>query len=210
VEKVNHTAAQRWWRTLADDMTVEKAQADCDRFATLRGDTRLRRSHSGERKATVATVAAREPLRPVPPVPYPLRLFETRVVSRQALVAYRGNQYSVPPELANTTVTLTQTVGSRMVDIATPTGIVVARHRLEPDGAGVQVRDHTHVTALNTMAMKAAAAARGPHRRKERIPPGQAARAAAATLRGDQPTPTTSSTVVDLASYERAAHGSCG
>ena len=57
------------------------------------------------------------------------------------------------------------------------------------------------------MAMKAAAAARGPHRRKERIPPGEAARAAAATLRGDQPTPTTSSTVVDLASYERAAHG---
>jgi hypothetical protein len=103
-----------------------------------------------------------------------------------------------------------------MVDIATSTGIVVARHRLEPDGAGVQVRDHTHVTALNTMAMTAAAAARGPHRRKERIPPGEAARAAAATLRGDQPTPTTTSssssssssgTVIDLASYERAAHG---
>ena len=44
VEKVNHTAAQRWWRTLADDLTVEQAQADCDRFATVRGDTRLRRS----------------------------------------------------------------------------------------------------------------------------------------------------------------------
>lgn len=25
VEKANHTAAQRWWRTLADDMTVEAA-----------------------------------------------------------------------------------------------------------------------------------------------------------------------------------------
>jgi len=207
VEKVNHTAAQRWWRTLADDLTVEQAQADCDRFATLRGDTRLRRSHSGERKLTVATVAAREPLRPVPPIPYPLRLTETRVVSRQALVAYRGNQYSVPPELTNTTVTLTQTVGARLVDIATTAGIVVARHRLEPDGAGVQVRDHTHVTALNTLAIKAAAAARGPHRRKERIPPGEAARAAAALLRGDQPTSITSSTVIDLASYERAAHG---
>ena len=69
MEKVNHTAAQRWWRTLADELTVEQAQADCDRFATVRGDTRLRRSHSGDRKATVATVAAREPLRPVPPVP---------------------------------------------------------------------------------------------------------------------------------------------
>lgn len=209
VEEVNHTAAQRWWRTLADDMSLEQARADCDRFATLRGDTRLRRSQTGEPKATVATVAAREPLRPVPPVPYPLRLTENRVVSRQALVAYRGNQYSVPPELASTTVTVTQTVGVRMVDIATLTGIVVARHRLEPDGAGVQVRDHTHVTALNAMAMTAAAAVRGPHRRKERIPPGEAARTAADTLRGDQPAPTTanSGTVVDLATYERAAHG---
>jgi transposase len=42
VEKTNHTAAQRWWRTLADELTVEQAQADCDRFAAVRGDTRLR------------------------------------------------------------------------------------------------------------------------------------------------------------------------
>ncbi len=27
VEKANHTAAQRWWRTLPDDVTVEEAQA---------------------------------------------------------------------------------------------------------------------------------------------------------------------------------------
>ena len=27
VEKANHTAAQRFWRTLADDVTVEQAQA---------------------------------------------------------------------------------------------------------------------------------------------------------------------------------------
>ena len=36
VEKINHTAAQRWWRTLADDITVEAAQADVDRFARVR------------------------------------------------------------------------------------------------------------------------------------------------------------------------------
>ena len=121
VEKVNHTAAQRWWRTLADELTVEQAQADCDRFATVRGDTRLRRSHSGDRKATVATVAAREPLRPVPPVPYPLQLTQTRVASRQALVSYRGNQYSVPPELASATITVTQQLGTHMLDISTST-----------------------------------------------------------------------------------------
>ncbi|ETZ97215.1 hypothetical protein I547_7336 [Mycobacterium kansasii 824] len=42
VEKVNHTAAQRWWRTLADDLTPEQAQVSVDRFAAVRGDTRLR------------------------------------------------------------------------------------------------------------------------------------------------------------------------
>ena len=62
------------------------------------------------------------------------------------------------------------------------------------------------MAALDATAMKAAAAARGPHRRKERIPPGRAAQAAAATLRGEQPTLFTS-TVTDLAAYERAARG---
>lgn len=209
VEKVNHTAAQRWWRTLADDMSAEQAQADCDRFARLRGDTRMRRSTAVDGKATVATVAAREPLRPVPPTPYPLPLTESRQASRQALVAFRGNWYSVPPELAAATVTVSRLVGAQFVDIATSTGIVVARHRLAPDGAGAVVRDHGHVAALDTAALKAAAAARGPHRRKERIPPGPAARTAADVLRGAEP-PTQSSTlspVIDLAAYERAAHG---
>jgi len=202
VEKINHTAAQRWWRTLADDLSVERAQADCDRFATIRGDTRLRRSSTGDRKATVATVAAREPLRPVPPTAYPLLLTETRAVSRQALVAYRGNQYSVPPELAGATVTVSRPVGGGLCDIATSTGIVVARHRLAPDGAGAIVRDHGHVAALEVVAMAAAAAARGPHRRKERIPPGPAAQVAADTLRGvEHPL----SPVIDLAAYEQAA-----
>ena len=206
VEKINHTAAQRWWRTLADDLSAEQAQADCDRFAAVRGDTRIRRATAGDRKATVATVAAREPLRPVPPVPYPLLLAEPRVASRQALVAYRGNFYSVPPELAAATVTVSRPVGDPMIDIATSTGIVVARHRLAPDGAGVVVRDHGHVAALDATAMAAAAATRGPHRRKERIPPGPAARAAADTLRGGPPSPALSP-VIDLAAYERAAHG---
>jgi len=54
-----------------------------------------------------------------------------------------------------------------------------------------------------------------PHRRKERIPPGEAAKAAAAQLRQirngatatdtDSSTPTNDSTVIDLSVYERAA-----
>ena len=206
MEKVNHTAAQRWWRTLADELTVEQAQADCDRFATVRGDTRLRRSTPATGKATVATVAAREPLRPVPPTPYPLLLTETRVVSRQALVSYRGNQYSVPPELASATVTVTQPSVLGYLDIATTTGIVVARHRLAADGAGVQVRDHGHVAALEpprwpppprpagrTAARNGSHPASRPSRRRD--------------PRGDHHASTTASTVIDLAAYERAAHG---
>jgi hypothetical protein len=61
------------------------------------------------------------------------------------------------------------------------------------------------VHALDIAAMAAASTGR-PHRRKERIPPGPAARAAADQLRGVE-TNTAKATVVDLAAYERAAHG---
>jgi hypothetical protein len=95
VEKVNHTAAQRWWRTLPDDVTVEQAQASLDRFASLRGDTRMRASAGG--RSTVATLAKTEPLTPVAAQAYPVIVTQERAASRQALVAYRGNRYSVPP-----------------------------------------------------------------------------------------------------------------
>ena len=69
VEKANHVAAQRFWRTLADDVTPEQAQQLLDTWCARRGDVRLRATADG--KATVATIAAREPLRPAPPVPFP-------------------------------------------------------------------------------------------------------------------------------------------
>ena len=47
VEKSNHTAAQRWWRTVADDLTVEQAQASLDRLRSLCGDTRMRPTKDG-------------------------------------------------------------------------------------------------------------------------------------------------------------------
>ena len=61
VEKANHTAAQRWWRTLADDVTLEQAQASLDRWcAAARRHPACAPTADG--KATVATVAAAEPL----------------------------------------------------------------------------------------------------------------------------------------------------
>ena len=111
----------------------------------------------------------------------------------------------MPPELAAATVTVSRPVGGKQIDIQTVSGIVIARHTLATDGAGVVVRDHGHVAALDRAAMAAAAAATGrQHRRKERIPPGPAARAAADSLRGaEQPL----SPVIDLTAYEQAAKG---
>ncbi|CCQ13370.1 putative transposase [Rhodococcus sp. AW25M09] len=222
VEKSNHTAAQRWWRTLVDDLTVEQAQASLDRFCSLRGDTRLRPTKDG--KASVATIATAEGLHPMPAAAYPAMVTTERVVSRQALVSYRGNRYSVPPELASAAVTVTQVLGTDVIDIVTTSNITIARHRLAADGTGAMVRDHGHIYALEQVAMAGANTGR-PHRRKERIPPGSDAITAANTLRtvtGTTPlesggTPVNVSTatepgtegavVYDLSIYERAAHG---
>jgi len=72
VEKANHVAAQRFWRTLPDDVTVEQAQRLLDKWCSTRGDVRMRATTDG--KATVATVAAAEPLRPTPATPFPATL----------------------------------------------------------------------------------------------------------------------------------------
>jgi len=55
VEKANHTAAQRWRRTLGDDVTVEAAQASLDRLCAERFDQPVR--VIGDRRATVAVHA---------------------------------------------------------------------------------------------------------------------------------------------------------
>lgn len=150
----------------------------------------------------------------MPATPYPVIVSEPRTASRQALVAYRGNRYSVPPELAAAQVIVSHPLGAHFLDIATAGGIVIARHRMPADGLGVVVRDGGHVIALDAAAMATATTGR-PHRRKERIPPGAAARDAAAHLlrqrdgkpaaAADKPTSSTDSTVIDLSAYERAA-----
>jgi hypothetical protein len=160
-------------------------------------------------------IAAAEPLAPLP-APFPAVLTLTRTASAQALVSFRGNHYSVPPELARTPVNVSHRLGATSIDIATSSGIVIARHRLAGPGAGATLRDTGHVTALERAAMAAFTTA-SPHRRKQRIPPGPAARAAAAALRTPtHPTPSTTDSaattatadvVIDLAQYAAAAQG---
>ena len=78
VEKSAHTIAQRWWRTLADDVTVAAAQASLDRICVT-FDTR-KRTRDGVR-TTVGELAAAEPLRPVP-APFPAVIEVERTVSK--------------------------------------------------------------------------------------------------------------------------------
>ena len=82
VEKANHVAAQRFWRTVPDDVTVEQAQARLDDCCSRRGDTPIRVTADG--KSTVAAVAAREMLRPVPINPFPATLTVERSASAAA------------------------------------------------------------------------------------------------------------------------------
>lgn len=113
-------------------------------------------------------------------------------------------------------MTVTWRLGTTHIDIATVSGTVIARHDLAPDGAGVMVREHAHVTALEARVL-ASHDDSAPHRRKERIPPGHAARTAADALRerhrpDDTSTTsarpaTTADVVTDLSAYDRAAKG---
>jgi transposase len=218
VEKANHVAAQRFWRTLADDVTVEQAQARLDGWCATRGDARRRATSDG--RFTVAELAAFEVLAPMP-AQFPALLTVNRVVSAQALVSFRGNRYSVPPNLHGAPVTVTIRLDGTHLDIATTPGTsgsgkggplptVIARHLIAPTGAGVMVRDHGHVAALNQAAMNAATTV-APHRSKQRRPPTAAARAQAAVLRARPGTRTDADdirdVVVDLAQYAAAAAG---
>ena len=218
VEKANHVAAQRFLRTVPDDVSVEEAQARLDVWCTRRGDTRIRATADG--KSSVATVAAAEPLTPLPP-PFPAVLVVARVVSAQALVSFRGNRYSVPPHLFGATVTVSVRLGSTHLDIASsptttstaghpaPSPVILARHLLAPAGAGATIRDHGHVVALERSTLAAATTER-PHRRKERRPPSPAALAHASALRGQAPPAGAGErdhVVIDLAAYAAAAAG---
>jgi transposase len=202
VEKANHGAAQRWWRTLADELSMAGAQADLDRFCARVGDARTRRRDDGG-KVSVAELAAAEPLLAVPTAAYPAVLSVTRTVSAQALVAFRGNAYSVPPGLSGRELIVSARLGSGIVEVTTETGVVLARHRRAPDGAGAVIRDGGHVAALEA-AVLAGFTDRAACRGKTRRPPSAAARAEAARLRGDRIGHDPGGLVVDFAAYAAA------
>lgn len=201
VEKGNHSLAQRWWRTLADDLTVTQAQASLDEFCVRVGDARPRTLDQA--RTTVGALAAAEPLAAPPTLPYPATLVVERVVSAQALVAFRGNFYSVGPGMSGGTVQVRHRVGDSVVEVTTIGGVVLARHRRAPDGAGAVVRATEHVVALEH-AVLAAFSDRAPCRSKQRRPPSPAALTEADRLSGQPPEPG-QQVVIDFADYVAAA-----
>ena len=84
---------------------------------------------------------ASERLRPLHPTVFPVAMTEQRTATRQAPVDWRGNRYFVPPELATAKVNLQQRLGTQVIDIATVSGTVVARHKVAEPGLGVTIRD---------------------------------------------------------------------
>ena len=202
VEKANHSAAQRWWRTLGDDTTIAAAQQSLDELCE-RLDGRARR-RDGER-TTVGELAAGEGLRAAPATAFPAELAVVRTVSAQALVSFRGNRYSVPPGMPGAQVVVRHRLGADQLRIVTATGATVAVHRRAPNGAGATVRDDGHVRALETRVLAEFSDAR-PCRSKTRRPAGDASRAEAARLRAGSPASSAAASsgqrvVIDMAAY---------
>ena len=176
----------RWWRTMAA-RTMAEAQASLDRFCVTVGDARPRGS------STVGALADAEPLLPLPPVPYPATVSQSGPVDVNATVAFKGARYSVPPGFIGAQLTVRHRLASPTLEIVSPSGTLVAVHRL--GGRGI-VRTADHRAALEA-AVLGVFSTLPPCERKGNHPPGPVARAAAAALRGVEDR----EVVVDLARY---------
>ena len=177
VEKSAHTIAQRWWRTLGDDVSVSAAQASLDRIC-VKFDARKR---TCDVRTTVGELADAEPLRPVP-APFAAVLEVERTVTNQAQIAFRGNTYSLLPGHSGQVVTVRHKLGTTTLDLIDRRGALLAHHVRQADGAGAVVRLDEHVAAL-TKVVLANFSDRDPCRRKTRRPPSPEALAEAERLR---------------------------
>jgi transposase len=201
VEKAIHVITQRWWRTVGDDVSQAVAQAGLD--TTCIGLDRRQRRRSDGTPTTVAQLAEAEPLRPAP-APFAATVEVARTVTTQALVAFRGNSYSIPPGHAGQQVMVTHRLGHSTVDIVSGRGVVLARHLRAPDGAGMVVRADEHVAALHRVVM-AEVPDRAACRRKDRCPPSAAALAEADRIRAAHNGHDTGAVVLDFAAFAAAA-----
>jgi transposase len=198
VEAAIRYVTQSWWRS-APVSTPAQAQADLDRWSVAVSDRRRR----GE--STVGELAATEPLLALPELPFPAEHHAERVVSRDALVAFEGNRYSVPPGHAGASVTVRARLGELHLEIYSAAGRRIARHRRALAGAGQILRTEDHSRLLEAAVLDAFTTTKACPRKPNR-PPGERAVAEAMRLRGEQP----GAVVIDLDEYARiakVAHG---
>jgi len=193
VEKAIQYVTQSWWRS-APVSSPAQAQADLDRWCVAVADRRRRGS------GTVGELAAAEPLLSLPELPFPAEYREERVVSREALVEFESNRYSVGPAHAGQTVEVRARLGELYLEIYTPAGRRIARHRRALSGAGQLIRSEEHARALEQAVLEQFTTAKRCPRKPNR-PPGERAQAEAAKLRGEPP----DGVVVDLEQYVRIA-----
>lgn len=193
VEKAIQYVTRSWWRT-APVSSLGQAQADLDRWAVAVSDRRRRRSN------TIADLAAQESLLGLPATAFPAQLEVQRVVSRNAMVAFEGNRYSVSPGHIAQTVTVRARLGELHLEIVSPAGRRIARHRRAPAGAGQMLQSAEHARLLERVVLDAFTTDK-PCRRKANRPPGLPALTEAARLRGQDP----GGVVVDLEDYARIA-----
>jgi len=199
VEKQQDYSAQRWWRT-AEVAMPHDAQASYDRFCERTGDLRPR----GE--GTVADLAESENLLPLPEATYPAMVELERTVGPSSLVAVRSNRYSIGPGLEGAMVTVRWVLSERTLRIQSASGLVLAEHRMAPDGAGQVIRLPEHRQAQEN-AVLAAFTTRRPCRRKENRPPSPAAKAIAAQIRGAGDLVSAADVIVSLERYQALAQG---
>jgi transposase len=193
VEKAIDYLTRSWWRS-APVSTPAQAQADLDRWCVAVSDRRRRG------KSTVGALAAAEPLMALPELPFAAEYREERVVSRDALVEFETNRYSVPPGHAASTVEVRARLGELHLEIYTPAGHRIARHRRALSGAGQTVRSEEHARALERAVLEQFTTSR-PCPRKPNRPPGERALAEAAKLHGEP----ADGVVVDLEQYVQIA-----
>jgi transposase len=194
VEKAIGYLTQSWWRS-APVSTPAQAQADLDRWCLAVSDRRRR----GQR--TVGELAAAESLLSLPELPFGAEYREQRVVSRDALVEFETNRYSVPPGHAGQAVEVRARLGEVHLEIYTPAGHRIARHRHALAGVGQTIRTEEHTRALEHAVLEQFTTSQRCPRKPNR-PPGERAQAEAARLRGESP----GGVVVDLEQWARAAN----
>lgn len=194
VEAAIKYVTRSWWRS-APVASLGQAQADLDRWALAVSDRRKRRG-----AITIAELATEEQLLTLPATAFPALLRVERTVSRTALVAFEGNRYSVPPGHIGQTVTVRARLGELHLEIVSPAGRRIARHRRAPAGAGQTLQSAEHARLLERAVLDTFTTDK-PCRRKTNRPPGNDALAEAARLRGH----TADGIVVDLENYARIA-----